>query len=66
MLVLSRKLRQKILVGDDIVIELMRVGPNSARIGITAPENVNIRREELEAFDDIEQEQYTEPTAKPA
>lgn len=47
MLVLSRKPGESILIGDDITITLVRVGPNSCRIGITAPRHMNIVREEL-------------------
>lgn len=47
MLVLSRKLEERILVGDDIVVTVVRIGPNSVRIGITAPKTMRIIREEL-------------------
>lgn len=47
MLVLSRKVTEKIFVGDDIVITIVRIGPNTVRIGITAPADMNIVRSEL-------------------
>lgn len=47
MLVLSRKPTEAIRIGPDVRIVLLRVGPNSARIGIEAPEDVNIVREEI-------------------
>lgn len=47
MLVLSRKPGEKILIGDDIQITIVRIGPNTVRIGIEAPRNMNIVREEL-------------------
>ncbi len=47
MLVLSRKPGERILIGDDVTITVVRVGMNSVRIGIEAPPNVNIVREEL-------------------
>jgi carbon storage regulator len=47
MLVLSRKDGERILIGPDIVIEVVRIGPHTVKIGITAPENVNIVREEI-------------------
>ena len=47
MLVLSRKTSERILIGDDIAITIVRIGPNSVRIGIEAPKNMNIVREEL-------------------
>lgn len=48
MLVLSRKPGERIHIGDDIVITLVRVGPNNSRIGIEAPRGVSIRREEID------------------
>lgn len=47
MLVLSRKTSERILIGDDIAITVVRIGPNSVRIGIEAPRTMNIVREEL-------------------
>lgn len=47
MLVLSRKPGQTILVGDDVAITVVRIGPNTVRIGIEAPKGMNIVREEL-------------------
>ena len=47
MLVLSRKPGERILVGEEIKITVMRIGPNSVRIGIDAPGLLKILREEL-------------------
>ena len=47
MLVLSRKPGERILIGSDVKITVIRIGPNSVRIGIDAPGHVNIVREEL-------------------
>ena len=47
MLVLSRKSGERILIGDDVSITVVRIGPNSVRIGIEAPKSMNIVREEL-------------------
>lgn len=47
MLVLSRKAGERILIGDDVAITVVRIGPNSVRIGIEAPRTMNIVREEL-------------------
>ena len=49
MLVLSRKLGEQIFVGNDITITVVRIGPNAVRIGITAPKNLDIVRDELDA-----------------
>ena len=50
MLVLSRKTSERILIGDDIAITIVRIGPNSVRIGIEAPKHMNIVRDELLDF----------------
>lgn len=51
MLVLSRKPGERIHIGPDIKITVIRIGPNTVRIGIDAPGHLNIVREEL-CFDD--------------
>ncbi|MCA8997241.1 MAG: carbon storage regulator [Planctomycetaceae bacterium] len=47
MLVLSRKPGERILIGDEIAVTVVRIGPNTVRIGIDAPRNMNIVRDEL-------------------
>lgn len=47
MLVLSRKLNQKILIGDDIEILITEIKPGKVKIGVIAPTEVNIVRDEL-------------------
>ncbi len=47
MLVLSRKPGERILIGDDIAVTIVRIGPNTVRIGIDAPRTMVIVRDEL-------------------
>lgn len=47
MLVLSRKPGERILIGDDIAVTVVRIGPNTVRLGIDAPRTMNIVRDEL-------------------
>ena len=47
MLVLGRKAGQRVLIGEEIKVEIVRIGPNTVRIGIDAPNELNIVREEL-------------------
>lgn len=47
MLVLTRKASQKIHIGDNITVTVVRVDGNKVRIGIEAPHGVPIMREEL-------------------
>lgn len=52
MLILTRKSRQQIVVGDDFVISVLRITGNSVRLGIEAPESVGIIRAELKPICD--------------
>jgi carbon storage regulator len=49
MLVLSRKESQTILIGEDIVLTVLRIQGNTVRIGIQAPGNLRVLRGELVA-----------------
>lgn len=48
MLVLTRKLDEAIRIGDDIKITILRVKGNTIRIGIEAPREVRVVRDELD------------------
>ena len=47
MLVLSRKLNERIYIGDDITITIARLDGHRVKIGIEAPGDVLVRRAEL-------------------
>ena len=47
MLVLSRKPGERVLIGEDVCVTIGRIGPNSVRLGIEAPRDLSIIREEL-------------------
>ena len=48
MLILSRREAEKICLGDDIELTIVAVGNDKVRIGVKAPPNVRILRNELE------------------
>jgi carbon storage regulator len=48
MLVLSRKPSEAITIGDKITVRVLAVFGNQVKLGIEAPKNVTILREELE------------------
>jgi carbon storage regulator CsrA len=47
MLVLSRKVGERILIGDNVVVQLLEARRGQVRLGITAPPAISIRRQEL-------------------
>ena len=47
MLVLTRKLGEKIQIGDDINIVIMEVKGKQVKLGIEAPSNIKVHREEI-------------------
>ncbi len=47
MLVVSRKLGERILIGDKIAITVVKVAGGAVRIGVEAPAELAIMREEL-------------------
>jgi carbon storage regulator len=54
MLVLTRKIGERIVIDGVIVIEVLRAQGNQVRIGIRAPRGVAIRRQELPTHDHSE------------
>jgi carbon storage regulator len=47
MLVLSRKLNEKIVINGNIVVTVVKIDRNQIRLGLEAPRDVTIQREEL-------------------
>lgn len=63
MLVLSRKTNERILIGEKIALTVVRIGPNTVRIGIDAPRDVNIRRHEVPDLENVPIDQPKELNA---
>ena len=55
MLILTRRVGETIVVGDDVKITVLGVKGNQVRIGVNAPKSVSVHREEI--FNRIQQEQ---------
>lgn len=55
MLILTRRVGETLVVGDDITITVLGVKGNQVRIGIKAPQDVAVHREEI--YERIKQEQ---------
>lgn len=54
MLVLTRKINEKIVIGDDIEIVLVDVSKDQVKIGINAPRSVKVHR--WEVYEEIQRE----------
>ena len=53
MLILTRRVGESLIINDDIAITVLQVKGNQVRIGIQAPKNVSVHREEI--YDRIKQ-----------
>ncbi|MFK7735652.1 MAG: carbon storage regulator [Pirellulaceae bacterium] len=62
MLILSRRESESICLGDDIELTIMSVGTDKVRIGVKAPPEVRILRNELE----VQQQTIPFPVSDPA
>ncbi|MGN7175972.1 carbon storage regulator CsrA [Cytobacillus sp. SAFR-174] len=47
MLVLTRKLKESIMIGDDIEVSVLSIEGDQVKIGINAPKNIDIHRKEI-------------------
>jgi len=48
MLVLSRQLEESIVIGDQIVVKVVDIRGDKVRLGIVAPENIPVHRQEVQ------------------
>lgn len=55
MLVISRKQNQKLLIGPDIIITVCMIGPKKVSLGVEAPRQVEVLREELHPSHQMQQ-----------
>lgn len=56
MLVLTRKVKQKVLIGDGIEVEILRIKGNRVAVGVRAPDSVKVYRGEVQKRIDAERE----------
>lgn len=63
MLILTRRVGETIVIGDDVIITVLGIKGNQVRIGINAPKDVSVHREEI--YQRIQQEKNTTPMSAP-
>lgn len=63
MLILTRRVGESLMIGDDINVTVLGIRGNQVRIGVNAPKNVAVHREEI--YERIKHEQPGEGQAKP-
>lgn len=47
MLIITRRPGEKIMLGEDVVVEILEVSGSSVRVGIAAPRSLPVYREEI-------------------
>jgi len=66
MLILTRRVGESVMIGDDVIITVLGVKGNQARVGIAAPKSVPVHREEvferIQAIKNREGEELNSPT----
>lgn len=62
MLVLSRKKDEKIVIGDSITLMVIEIRGDKVRLGIDAPRDVTVHREEI--YEAIKRESSEQPQAE--
>lgn len=63
MLVLSRRVGESIMIGSDVVVTVLEVRPDLVRIGIKAPRDVEVHREEV--FLEVQQANQSAASPEP-
>lgn len=60
MLILTRRVGEAVVIGEDVTVTVLGVKGNQVRIGVNAPKTVSVHREEI--FDRIKNERDNDPT----
>lgn len=58
MLILSRRVGETVMIGDEVTVTVLGVKGNQVRVGINAPKSVGVHREEI--FEHIQREKIAD------
>ena len=61
MLILTRRVGETVMIGNEVTVTVLGVKGNQVRIGVNAPKDVTVHREEI--YERIKREQDQNPTA---
>ena len=59
MLILTRRVGETVMIGDEVAVTVLRVKGNQVRLGVNAPKSISVQREEI--FQRIKREQGAQP-----
>jgi carbon storage regulator len=63
MLILTRRVGETLMIGEEVTVTVLGVKGNQVRIGVNAPKHVAVHREEI--FERIKREGDAEPAVSP-